>query len=256
MPSHSAAGAVARDLEAMAERTGETRRRTTRRPRGCSKHAFAPSAQFRPRIKPAGNVTLPAQRHNRAHPRAQFASGTSVAGDDPVNGSDPSGLCVSLFNVVCVGGGSVSSTLSFKFDPGAAANAVVNIGRGASFGLSDTIANWISPGASCTVTQNGLDQAIGSAATIVASFGAGAEAASSQRIGDLAYGSRLLGPDSALFGNSSLGETDASGLLNPPGRGAWRLGWSVDGEGSSTVPGFRLKAPFIGYQWLLHASGF
>ncbi len=92
LPSHSAAGAVARDLEAMAERTGETRRRTTRRPRGCSKHAFAPSAQFRPRIKPAGNVTLPAQRHNRAHPRAQFASGTSVAGDDPVNASDPLGL--------------------------------------------------------------------------------------------------------------------------------------------------------------------
>ena len=28
------------------------------------------------------------------------------AGDDPVNGSDPSGLCVSLFNVVCVGGGN------------------------------------------------------------------------------------------------------------------------------------------------------
>ena len=92
MPSHSAAGAVARDLEAMAERTGETRRRTTRRPRGCSKHAFAPSAQFHPRIKPAGNVTLPAQRHNRAHPRAQFASGTSVAGNDPVNVVDPLGL--------------------------------------------------------------------------------------------------------------------------------------------------------------------
>jgi hypothetical protein len=78
-----------------------------------------------------------------------------------VNRADPSGLCVSLFNAVCVGGGPVSSTPSFKFNPGAAANATVNIGRGASFGLSDTIANWISPGASCTVAQNGLDQAPG-----------------------------------------------------------------------------------------------
>jgi hypothetical protein len=173
-----------------------------------------------------------------------------------VNGSDPSGLCVSLFNVVCVGGGSVTSTVSLRFDPGAAANATVNIGRGASFGLSDTIANWISPGASCTVAQNGFDEDLGSAATVVASLGAGAEAASSQRIGDFAYGNRLLGPDSALFGNSSLGETDGSGLLNPPGRGAWRLGWSVDGQGPTTVPGFRLKAPILGYQWLLHASGF
>jgi RHS repeat-associated protein len=100
----------------------------------------------------------------------------AYAGGDPVNRTDPSGLCVSLFNAVCVGGGSVSSTLSFHFNPGAAANATVNIGRGASFGLSDTIANWLSPGASCTVAQNGLDQAIGSAATIVASFGAGSAA--------------------------------------------------------------------------------
>jgi hypothetical protein len=92
LPSHSAAGAVARDLEAMAERTGATRQRTTRRARGCSKHAFAPSAQFRPRSGIVGNVTLPAQGHNRAHPRAQFASGTSVVGDDPVNITDPLGL--------------------------------------------------------------------------------------------------------------------------------------------------------------------
>lgn len=173
-----------------------------------------------------------------------------------MNAADPSGLCVSIFGIVCLGGGSVTSTIHFRFDPGAGANAIVNIGRGASFGLSDKIANWLSPGASCTVPQNGVDQIIGSAAAIVTSFGAGAEAASSQRIGDLAYRSRLSGADSALFGNSSLGETDASGLLNPPGRGAWRLGWSVDAQGPSTVPGFRLKAPFIGYWWLLHASGF
>jgi RHS repeat-associated protein len=180
----------------------------------------------------------------------------AYAGGDPVNATDPSGLCVEVL-WVCVGGGQQTSSIGFHFDPGAGANAVVNIGRGASFGLSDTIANWISPGASCTVAQNGLDQAIGSAATIVASLGAGAEAASSQRIGDLAFKNRFLGADSSLFGNYSFGETtDASGLLNPPGRGVWRLGWSVDRQGSSTVPGFRLKAPLIGYKWLLHASGF
>ena len=89
------------------------------------------------------------------------------AGDDPVNNSDPSGLCTSLFNIVCVGGGWVGKTISFRFDPGAAANATVNIGRGASFGLSDKIANWISPGASCTVAGNGIDEAIGAAATTV-----------------------------------------------------------------------------------------
>jgi len=75
----------------------------------------------------------------------------AYAAGDPVNNSDPSGLDPCLWGV-CLG-----------FHPGAGANAIVNIGRGASFGLSDTIANWISPGASCTVAQNSLDQGIGSA---------------------------------------------------------------------------------------------
>jgi hypothetical protein len=53
-------------------------------------------------------------------------------------------------------------------------DALVNIGRGASFGLSDTIANWISPGASCTVPQNSLDQFLGSQATgLVGAVGLG-----------------------------------------------------------------------------------
>jgi len=111
LPSHSAAGAVARDLEAMAERTGATRQRTTRRARGCSKHAFAPSAQFRPRSGIVGNVTLPAQGHIRAYSRAQFASGTSVAGDDPVNNSDPSGLfCADALNPFSSGFGQCWSS--------------------------------------------------------------------------------------------------------------------------------------------------
>ncbi|MDQ1629645.1 MAG: hypothetical protein QOI54_3389 [Actinomycetota bacterium] len=63
------------------------------------------------------------------------------------------------------------------FHPSDAIKPIVNIGRGASFGLSDKIANWISPGASCTVGQDTLDKALGSAATIVATLGWGSTAA-------------------------------------------------------------------------------
>jgi len=91
LPSNSAAGAVARDLEAMAERTGATRRETRRWARGCSKHAFAPAAQFRPRIK-AAVCHPPSPRAQSRHQRDQLASETSVAGNDPVNGTDPLGL--------------------------------------------------------------------------------------------------------------------------------------------------------------------
>ncbi len=93
-----------------------------------------------------------------------------------MNNSDPSGMCVNFFNIVCVGSGSVTSTVSFRFDPGAGANAIVNIGRGASFGLSDKIANWISPGASCTVPQNGIDYGIGATGITVATLGGGSAA--------------------------------------------------------------------------------
>lgn len=76
------------------------------------------------------------------------------AGESPLDASDPSGLfCIGS---VCTG-----------FDPSAGLDALVNIGRGASFGLTDKVANWISPGASCTVDQNALDQALGGAATTV-----------------------------------------------------------------------------------------
>lgn len=95
------------------------------------------------------------------------------AGEDPANLSDPTGLCVKVW-FVCVGDGRETSSISFRFDPGAAANAVVNIGRGASFGLSDKIANSIQPGASCTVPHNSIDEFIGgTASSIVAAEGAG-----------------------------------------------------------------------------------
>jgi len=84
-----------------------------------------------------------------------------------VNGSDPSGDCVKV-GWWCIGGGAETSSISFGFNPGAGANAIVNIGRGASFGLSNTIANWISPGASCTVADNSFDELLGSAGATLA----------------------------------------------------------------------------------------
>jgi len=65
---------------------------TTRRPAHCSKHAYAPSAPSRPRNGLTGDVTLPAQRHQTCLGRAGLASESPVAGDDPVNDGDPSGL--------------------------------------------------------------------------------------------------------------------------------------------------------------------
>jgi hypothetical protein len=110
LPSNSAAGAVARDLEAMAERTGATRRETRRWARGCSKHAFAPAAQFRPRIK-AAVCHPPSPRAQSRHQRDQLASETSVAGDDPVNNSDPSGLfCADALNPFSSGFGQCWSS--------------------------------------------------------------------------------------------------------------------------------------------------
>jgi len=58
----------------------------------CRKHASAPPARFRPRNGVPETTVLPAQRPDRPPWRAELASGTSVAGDDPVNGTDPTGL--------------------------------------------------------------------------------------------------------------------------------------------------------------------
>jgi RHS repeat-associated protein len=79
----------------------------------------------------------------------------SYAENDPLDESDPSGLCVGAFGY-CVG-----------FHPMAGVDALINIGRGASFGLTDKFDNLVSPGASCTVAQNGIDQFIGSSATLL-----------------------------------------------------------------------------------------
>ena len=100
-----------------------TRTRTRRAVR-CTKHAFAPSARIRPRSDTAGDVTLPGQGHDRARAHSEHASGTSGAGNDPVNASDPSGLSkcrhpTSIWDTI----GSVMDCLS-KGDVGGALSTV------------------------------------------------------------------------------------------------------------------------------------
>jgi RHS repeat-associated protein len=168
----------------------------------CQKHA---SARFRPLI-PADqrpdrrfrtsepvdydpNITLASDRSiNRYYDpaTAQFLSVDpevsitqepyEYADDDPVNETDPSGLCVNVL-WQCIGNGGETSSIGFRFDPGAGANAIVNIGRGASFGYSDKIANWIQPGASCTVAHNSVDEFIGGASTVTVGVAAVVRAA-------------------------------------------------------------------------------
>jgi hypothetical protein len=173
---------------------------------------------------------------------AQTRSPYGYVGGAPLDGSDPMGLyCIGS---VCTG-----------FDPGAGLDALVNIGRGATGGLTDKIANWISPGASCTVAQNRVDQALGFAASLVVGGRGAFTLADRLGFGNWAFENRFIGVGSRLFGNGSDigGVRGTAGLLNPSGKGAWRLGWSFTGRVSSgvTVLGFRLKTPITdAYDWL------
>lgn len=124
-------------------------------------------------------------------------------GGDPVVGTDPNGDCVEVL-WTCVGGGARTSSIGVGFNPGAGANAIVNIGRGASFGLSNTVANWISPGATCTVPTNSLDELLGGAATTVI----GGEALTG--LGRLGALRMTYGLDAGL---GDLGSTDALGNI-------------------------------------------
>jgi uncharacterized protein DUF4951 len=110
----------------------------------------------------------------------------AYASGDPVENSDPAGL-------FCVG-----PICTHSFDPSASLDAWINIGRGATFDLTDRIANWIVPGASCTVAQDSLDQFIGNAATTL-------------------LGGEALG---ALLRSGRLGEllADETGSIGPGGR--------------------------------------
>ena len=103
----------------------------------------------------------------------QTESPYAYVNGDPVDGADPLGL------------GCLFGICTHSFDPSASLDAIVNIGRGATFGLTDRIANWIVPGASCTVAQNSLDQFIGNAATTLLGGEALDALLESGRVGDL-----------------------------------------------------------------------
>lgn len=166
----------------------------------------------------------------------------AYASGDPVDSIDPLGLAC-LFGVC-----------THSFDPMASVDAIVNFGRGASFGLSDRIANWIVPGASCTVPENSFDQLLGNLATTLV---AGAFVRSA-RFGDFVFRSRWFGADSRLFGSEGLGQDlQKSGLLNPPGKGMWRIGWGVAPNGAGMLgPAFRIKILGLHFAEIFEASRF
>lgn len=105
---------------------------------------------------------------SRSRHRNSHARWTRPRGPDTVNYVDPSGLD-RCFGDICIG-----------FHPMDSVNALVNFGRGASFGLSDKIADFLSPGASCTVAQNTLIKGLGALATTVATAGLADELAAAR----------------------------------------------------------------------------
>lgn len=189
-------------------------------------------------------------------------------GGDPVNSIDPSGLCDSQGNgnawdVFNPWSSNNPIRFSVQKNPNSTTTHILEGNpayQAIQHGYNAYQLTQNSCSSNSSIAWQSTQSAFYSALTVAAATGvtaAGSAAVDSiGNLGDLAYGNRVVGADGSLFGNSSLGETDTSGLLNPPGRGAWRLGWSVDSTGPQTVPGFRLKAPGIGYLWLLHATGF
>jgi len=105
----------------------------------CRKHASAPPARFRPRIEISETTVLPAQRPDRRPWRTERASGTSVAGDDPVNNADPSGMCIIgavTFGLVGCPPANITSQISYWGKP------VVPTGPGTGYmGLGEFIAS-------------------------------------------------------------------------------------------------------------------
>lgn len=88
-------------------------------------------AAWRDEFMDAGKQGLKGKRATTRDPAfSQTDQAYVYAADDPVNETDPSGECTSLFNLVCVGGGSVGTTISLQFNPEAALQAVQNIFNG------------------------------------------------------------------------------------------------------------------------------
>jgi RHS repeat-associated protein len=182
------------------------------------------------------------------------------ASANPANMTDPLGLFSIGDAWDATGGKAVSAVSSVgKQDAANFAGGVLNT---ITFGNEQRINRAL--GQDDKVRRDTGFYTAGQVAGIAAPAGAVKLSASALRargataaFGDYAFRSRWLGADSLLFGNSSLGLSTRSGILNPAGRGSWRLGWSVNGQGRcGPLPGFRLKVPGFDYKWLFHASGF
>jgi len=151
----------------------------------CRKHAFAPSARFRPRNGVVATTVLPGQKPCFAAIRAELASGTSVAGDDPVNASDPSGdaWCplghvTSDPNSGCRGDGGLSEVSNIAGGVQLAADglAVVTspaaeVGVPEFFAGVSEVAGAVSTAASCAQTFYGDVESCYTALTIAAGSG-------------------------------------------------------------------------------------
>jgi hypothetical protein len=100
-----------------------------RAPAPCRKHACRAAPSKTTAIEVLFVYVLAGQRQRATRICTEVASGPAVAGGDPVNGSDPSGLCVEVL-WVCVGSGPQTSSVTFGFHPEAAWQGVINVGDG------------------------------------------------------------------------------------------------------------------------------
>jgi hypothetical protein len=189
---------------------------------------------------------------------------------DPTNAIDPDGLCCSLGGAWSAIDNHVVHPVANALEdlnPLSPANPIQQWAASGSFGSN--LLRWnpayialngyaneakaYESGCSLwTVAKYGAEGAGGVALTGLVATG-GAALATGQQFGDIAFQSRLIGAQSRLFGNGSLiGRSGFSGLLNPAGKGAWRIGWSV----KDTLPIFRVNTPWIEHIDLFGASQF
>ncbi|MBT0774216.1 fibronectin type III domain-containing protein [Kineosporia sp. J2-2] len=146
---------------------------------------------------------------------------------NPLQYGDPTGLC-NWWLWQC--GGAMSDLGK------SAATSAVNVGRGATGGLTDDIANFISPGASCTVDSSSAWARVAYGSGLAGSLltGAGEKAILGRSGSEIAkpavswseraFTNRWIGVDSPALGHKFA--RGAPGFLNRPGS-RLKLGWSA-----------------------------
>ena len=102
-------------------------------------HALGAAANYTPEVLALAVPVVPARGTRAAPCGLELASGPADVSGDPVNGSDPSGECVSIFGIVCVGGGPVTTTVSLGFNPTAGAQTLADLAAGIGNGFAQFI---------------------------------------------------------------------------------------------------------------------